>query len=586
MRAAPAAALLLVAFAGCDAANDAGPSAPGCSGATCDAGLPTDSATSVDASARDAGPALADAGDASPSLCRELGLPAQPFAAASATFGFGDIAGDFTVNTLYDGPWSLEANWTGCESFVFLNFIPTNGQFEEQLWGSASEVLVTDTPVNAHFFFMSWETDEAARRDRVSQILGYVDSYIEFAFADPDEQARQRGRFHYVTDLPRDISGSVGGFVNDYMRFQGDRASAVDLGDRGIAPPPLPFVFAIDRDQAWDAGGNLSQFVGGTPAFKMAAFLPGFFDHKAAIRDAQAAATGVETFVLLDERVEDRVFEREAVLPAAAQMAAFDTLEIDVAVTCPHRNVFACSEWDRIARVEVCLDAMCSERRELVRWITPYWRRGQRRWVIDASALMGLLADGGTQRFRIVTGPSWERKTPRDVRVAVRLSNTGRGDRGVGYIRAFTGGGFNASYNMRDPVAHTPPASATRVELVLMVSGHGQDMTTNCAEWCDHRHQFAVNGVPLPEIRHEGMIGSEAGCGPAASRGAPPGQFGNWAPERAYWCPGSPVDHIRLDVTGLMTLGSTNTVTYSANYQGRAPAGGNIDLTAYLAWFQ
>jgi len=526
-----------------------------------------------------------DAGAEIPEPCKSLGLEARPFQAPSTTFAFGDVAGDFTVDTLFAGPFNLAAEWTGCESYTFLNYIPTRGSFEEQLWSSNAELLVRDTPKNAHFFFVSWENDQTARRDRVSTILGYIDSFIEITYADPVEREAQRRRFHYVTTRGPDVAGSVGGFIADYSSFSQDPANAVDLGSRGIAAPPTPFVFAIDRDQQWDSGGNLNEVVGGAPSFKMASYLPAFFDHKASLRDAQASESGVETFVLLDESVTSRVFTRTATLPDAAAMAAYDTLEFDVSVRCPYRNVFACSEWDRIARIELCLTADCSDRRELVRWITPYWRRGERRWVMDASSLFGLVSQGGLHYFRIVTGPGWERATERHVRVALRLRSAG-GPRGAGAVRAFTGGNFNADYNTRDPFEVTVPASASKAELVLILSGHGQDMRTNCAEWCDHRHRFTVNGTALPEVRHEGNVGSRDGCGPAAADGAPPGQWGNWAPERAYWCPGLPVDHIRLDITDHLTRTATNTITYSANLAGGAPGGGNIDLSAYVAWFE
>ena len=123
-----------------------------------------------------------------------------------------------------------------------------------------------------------------------------------------------------------------------------------------------------------------------------------------------------------------------------------------------------------------------------------------------------------------------------------------------------------------------------KVELVVILSGHGQAGQTNCSEWCDHRHQFAVNGNDLDEIRHQGNVGSTAGCGPAAAQGVPPGQFGNWAPERAYWCPGLPVEHMRIDITDRVNLGQANQMSYSANYRGGAPGGGNIDLSAYVVW--
>jgi hypothetical protein len=276
---------------------------------------------------------------------------------------------------------------------------------------------------------------------------------------------------------------------------------------------------------------------------------------------------------------------RDVTLPSAAEMESFDTLEFDVSVTCRYRNVFACSEWDRIAHVYVCLDDTCAERRELVRWITPYWRRGHRRWVIDASSVMGLVADGGAKRFLVAMGPTWERATERDIRITLRLRDR-EGARATGTTLAFTGGNFDADYNTREPFLFTPPANATRVELVVILSGHGQEAGNNCAEWCDHRHQFTIDGTDLEQIRHDGDIGSAGGCGPSAAQGVPPGQYGNWAPERAYWCPGLPVTPIRIDLTDHVTPGQQSSLTYSATFGTRPPAGGNISLNAYVTWYE
>ena len=536
----------------------------------------------------DVGMEMPDAGMV-PKVCENLGAIPQPFKTPSTSYNFGDIAGDFSVNAYYEGEWNLRDHWTGCESYVFVNYIPVQGSSDDQFWASVAEVLVDETPVNSHFFFISWEATEEQRLDRVQTILAYVGSYIEIKFGDADERAAQLARFHYVTDSPSQIRGSVKAFLDDYMAFQRDAANRVDLGNRGMASPPLPTVFGIDRDQKWDSGGNMNEHVGGVPAFRMASYLPHFYNHKAGIRDKQQKETGVDTHVLLEDRVTSRIFVKTATLPAAQMMAGYDTLEFDVTVNCPYRNVFACSEWDRIARIEVCTSTTanpCAQRRELVRWITPYWRRGERRWVMDASPLMGYVKDGGLQYFRIEMGPGWERATARDVRVSLRLSNSASGMRAVGVERTFSGGGFSASYNDREPMRFTPPAGAKKVELIVILSGHGQVEGNNCAEWCDHRHQFAVNGQNLKEIRHEGQIGSVGGCGWAAAKGASPGQYGNWAPERAYWCPGLPVDHKVFDLTSMVNLGQENQLTYGANYRGGTPAGGSISLSTYVVWYE
>lgn len=585
-RSNPTATLLLAAsLAACSGSGGA----PDVGGGAPDAGpggeVAEDGGSAPDADPPDLGEP--DAGQPPPpDVCDDLQLPRVPMQEATGTFLFGDVAGDFSVTELDGATWTLSERWTGCESFTFLTYIPTTSTFEDQLFESAVEPLITSTPRNAHFFFLSMEGTEVLRRARVQAVADRVEGALSSMFSEEDA-AKQRARFHFVVERANEVPGSAGGFFADYLAYATDRASVVDLGDRGQAPPPLPFVFAIDRDQRLDPGEGLYRYVGGPVAFEMAGYLPLFFDHKARIRDAQAAEPDVTVIPLLAySSTTTRVFLRDVELPAAEALARFDTAEVDIRIVCHERNVFGCSEWDRIARVQVCEDEACQTAHELVRWITPYWRRGEQRWVTDASALLGLLRGGGRRRFRIELGPDWERPTPWEVELTLRLSDRGSGTRAVSAIRAFTGGAFDASYNNRAPFPFTPPATATRVELVVILSGHGQVAGNNCAEWCDHRHQFAVDGVALPELRHEGQVGSEAGCGPAAARGAPPGQWGNWAPERAYWCPGLPVEHLRIDLTPHVTPGVESTLTYSATFGTRPPAGGDIALEAFVVWYE
>lgn len=552
-----------------------------------DAGFQVD-ATNDAAAVSDNDAGTADAGiPPVPQICQDFGATPQPFKTADSSFNFGDIAGDFTVNELDGRRWNLLENWTGCESYVFINYIsiPVRSTHVE-IFNSPVDDLV-QTPLNSHIFFTSTESSNA-RADRVAQWKARVDAVIDRDFPDPADNAAQKARFHYVIDDPAQIAGSVGAFYTSYVDYANSAEALVDLGERGRASAPLPYFFAIDRDQEWDSGGSPTQVVGGTAAARMASYLPAFFNHKASLRDAQAIETGIQTFALIDEALTERVVIRSATLPSASEMAAFDTLEFDVSVNCPHRNVFACSEWDRIARISLCDNVDCDSRTELVRWITPYWRRGERRWVMDASALLALIRTGGARSFRIEFGPTWERATSRDVRVVLRLSNQNKGETSGGVIPAFGGGSFDDEYNNRSPLEFMLPANGRRAELVVIVSGHGQDDVTNCAEWCDHRHQFTVNGTPNPEIRHVGSIGSIGGCGPAAAQGVPPGQWGNWAPERAYWCPGLPVDHIRVDITPSVQFGQLNTLTYSANLMGVTGrvGNGNISLSSYIVWYE
>ncbi len=645
------------------------------------------------------------------------GVAPLPFDPAEGGLQFGDLAGDFTVAELDGSTFTLSRNWTGCDSFVFVTYF--EGAEGDALWSSDVSQLLVDAPANVHFFFSSDERGPARREARVEQIRDALAL-----------RPRQRDRVHFVVDRFSDIEGSVGALATDYLSWRQGPDAGVDLGDRGVAGSPLPYFLGIDGDQRWDAGGNVDEFVGGPPSLHFAAWLPHFYNHKRdlAHRLGEEAVTEV---VLLDEVVTDRVFILESALPA--DLSSFDTLEFDVGVNCAERNPFACSEWDRIASIQLCLDgAECTDRRELVRWITPYWRRGSRRWAMDASQLLGLL-DGGPTTFRVEMGPGWERPTERHTRITARLSTRG-GPRATGAERVYTGGSFGLAYDeSHPPVLFTPPASASKVELMLILSGHGQSSDgfaavrgkaldlvaegkgtvstvknentgeelpllsgagerftfsapapftragrtielraqgyayskggtvtlrlqredldsgktevvaegsgalepagsdtpgewqvdvpvridvderryayqleadfdlgssdvqvlaigvrqqgANCAEWCDHRHQFTINGTEVPEVRSEGSLGT-LDCALEAANGVPPGQWGNWAPLRAYWCPGLPVAPITRDLTEHVTPGEPNELDYAATWGTSQPAGGNIALSAYVVWYE
>lgn len=532
-------------------------------GIGCTSKTTSDSATTADTSTTPTNLAkVCDVGAAAP----------RAFDTSAGGHRWGELAGDFTLTELDGSTWTLSEEWTGCDSYVFVNYFETSEG--DALFASDVSELMREAPSNVHFFFTSDERGRAARRGRLEDLAERFDL----------GPARAE-RVHFVTERLSLIDGSVGAMISDFQAYQ--PKSGVDIGaDRGVVRAPNPSFFGIDREQRWDSGGSTNNFVGGTPQIAMASYLPQFYNHKAELAHRFSQETVTEV-VLLDETVTDRIFTVTQELPA--DLSGFDTLEMDVLVDCKERNALACSEWDRIARVDLCLDGeKCTDRRELVRWITPYWRAGLRRWGIDASPLLGLLSPG-SNTFRIEMGPSWERATQRDVRIAARLSSQG-GPRATGAERVFGGGTFDGSYNKNHlPVSFVPPASATRAELVVILSGHGQTQNGNCAEWCDHRHQFSINGNDLEQIVPDSGIGS-MGCAPYASQGVPPGQYGNWAPLRAYWCPGLPVEAMRFDITEHVTFGAKNEVAYTASYEDRfgptTPPGGSISLSTYVAWFE
>lgn len=492
-------------------------------------------------------------------VCDVLSLPRRQFEQGTG-FQIGSVAGNFSVNTL-NGPWNLVANWTGCDSYLFLTY------FEEDadLWQTSPMDLFSLGPYNVHYFFISNENDSNSRLNRVESMRSTIEALWQ-----PEELAFWQDRVHYVTDKFTEIDGSIGEYATAYLRNK-------DV--------PLPLVLGIGRDQRFDPGGALYPSVGLPSELGMAAFLGHFYNGRDDADYQFDARPAKLEFDLINETVTERRFLREIDLPGASAMQTFDSLEFDIQVTCSAITPIACSQWNRVASISLCSDTSCKESFELTRWITPYWRRGRWHWVVDASPLLPLLDSGGSKTFQIVMGPDWEPQTEREVTIVLRLwhSNIRRPD---AVVPAFAGGSFDQNYNTRDPVTLVLPADLGKLELVLLVSGHGLG-ADSCAEVCDHRHHFSLNGASPIVIRDQSDIGSTKGCAKKAYKGIPAGQWANWAFGRAFWCPGLPLSLERIDLTDHAVPGSINTLEYEATIGETAPTqdSGFIILSSYLVWY-
>ncbi len=511
--------------------------------------------------------------------CEDLGFPvAEPLRAEGTDWG--QVAGGFSVETTF-GPWSTDESFSGCDTYVFFNDIgdaTSNG-----LRGSMSEALFGRSAPNVHYFFLTSTGDPVAgAEDWQSQVGGALFPLSE------EEQEYWTERVHFVLDDPLAIEGSVGDFV---------------------AAHPDQRVFAIDRAQTWDDPGSTSDTE--TGAFAPSAPVLGYASRYYNFRYDQdlwlAGLTDTTEVPVIDEVTfapdcvpGDDCFDTNngpfsnsnnwqvwpAQFPDAEQMAGFDTMDLVITASCGPDSYADCGHWDYEAVVNLCNDDMCSgPNQEVARWITPYSRPGRRRWVIDTTSLLGMVASGGTQYFNF--GMIWNMNPSTwDMRFVLR--NEGRGEASSEVVPAFSGNrGFNDAYNDAwSTVEFTPPAGTTRVELVAIISGHGQDQN-NCAEWCNHQHEFTVNGTDVHQREFPGQVISQR-CAEAVDEGVVPGQWGNWTPGRAGWCPGLPVQPWVVDITSEVTIGALNTLDYQGLY-GDAPVTGNkgrIRLSSYLAYYQ
>ena len=130
---------------------------------------------------------------------------------------------------------------------------------------------------------------------------------------------------------------------------------------------------------------------------------------------------------------------------------------------------------------------------------------------------------------------------------------------------------FNLEYNdifgSENPFEYDVSESTDRVEIVTFFTGHGHSSTDeNCAEFCNHQHEFTVNGDTLGLLEHPNG-GTPYGCYDRVNEGVSANQYGTWVYGRAGWCPGQDVEYNRIDITSESNIG-TNELSYRGLYQG------------------
>lgn len=508
--------------------------------------------------AQDLGPTLP-----SPPSCAERGLEAKPFKAGGEAKWDG-LAGDFTVQTLR-GAWTLSKQWSGCDSYVVLNYAASD--YGDALWRSVGARLLTSAAPNVHYLFGVYG-DQATVDAKLKQLQDAMTSVI--GNLEPALRRQWIERLHYITEPIQKTQGSLGALIT--------------------AQPQPAYVIGVDQAQRYDQGGALMAISasGFVPDLTMAAYLSRFYNYRDALAKRLEAERDQVTVVdVINQRVTENNQLYKATFPDATTMQRFDSMEIEVEASCGPDSKQDCGEWDYEAYLERCRTGSedCAQRDQILLWITPYSRPGTRRWVVDATPFLAMLKDGGEQTFRF--GMLWN-MNPNQVRISFRLSDRGVGLKPHALVPLFEGGEFNEMYNEgRAPVGFVRDAADKRVELVTLLSGHGQTDGNNCAEWCDHEHTFSFGEGVMPiKISYPGQAGVGMGCAERVDEGVVPGQWGNWTPGRAAWCPGLPVPIKRHDVTERLATGQAAQLSYAGSYKGQTPAGGRIRLSSYLVTYR
>ncbi|MBI5532673.1 MAG: hypothetical protein HY898_08170 [Deltaproteobacteria bacterium] len=573
-----------VVAAACSSSDEAAPPAttPGE-----DAGEEADAIVAVETGAE--AEAQVEAGPDPTAVCKELQLPSRPFEDVTSDPTLRAKASDFTVKTTA-GDWNLKASWSGCDSYVFIQDRPKQNQgFEPGMWENVDDfpTLFANTPKNVHYFFASNASDAAKRTAALDALKVNVDAALSALTA--EEQKWWSGRIHYIPSSVANLPVWIG-----KLMVSPGWGVAIDRSQRiryvGSYADPSRYEAA----QGWFA-----------PNVSMAANEPVYYNFEASREERLAAENATVVGLWKGIAVGGGDPYLEVTLPDAATMAGFDTMEIDLSMTCGGKGEFGvCPQWDYDAFLHLCEDSppdagapdaadaepdaadaepdagppppYCPH--EIGHWITSYHREG--RWVHDVSGILPLLAKGGVRKLKMTITDPWV------IDASLRFFNKAKPVKPSETIPLFIGQHtFDEKYNDNYvPMKLTIPADAQKVEIASVITGHGMSSPGNCAEFCNTDHHFIVNGTD--NKRDFPMVSDQLGCMAQIVDGTVPNQYGTWWYGRGGWCPGKHVEMVMMDITSQVTKGAENNFEYQGFWKGKVYTNGNnwrhIHMSSWL----
>ncbi len=504
-------------------------------------------------------------------ICAELSLPARAFAEGPYGTHRGERMDDFELELADGSTFRYKEQFAGCESYIFVpDTIAVSELDKTPAWSSDKDLAALTSapnPRNVHYVFVSRQGSPVAAKANTDGMQARIEALVS-SMAAPDAE-HWKSRLHVVAKRAAELDGPIGTILATHGKvgFAIDRLQRVrglgSLADVKRTDPQL------QSQGKWPFKSNLAY----------AAYEALRFDAEAAL-DERLAAEAAKVVTLFSGEILAELADKTVTLPSAAELAGMDTLEIEVTQGCPDPELPElgnCGAWDYLANLFLMDDP--AHPVELGRFITSYHR--ETHWVVDASGLLPLLQSGGEHAFRWSFAPSWNTQ-PTATWLSLRFSHAGKPARAAETTFLFGGGKFDIGYNDdKLPIEVTIPADAKKVELFVLVTGHGAE-AGQCAEFCNHQHAFSINGkkhlIEFPKA------GSSTGCVAEAARGMTPNQAGTWWYGRGGWCPGKQVDPIVVDVTGDVTPGQEATIGYEGLYKGSPPteASGEIQLSSYL----
>ena len=519
--------------------------------------------------------AAADAGGpfVAPQACTDGAWSAHAFSAGPYGTHRHELADDFALPMTDGTDWSLKAHWLGCENYLFVpDTIPVSELDSTSIWNNAKDLasLVKKSPKNVHYFFVSLQSAANAQA-AIDDMQARVDALL--ATLSEGDAAFWHEHLHVVATRAQEL----GNWPGDVLTGHGQIGFGIDRAQRirgfGLLADVTRQKKALSDAQKWPWEANLAY------ALNEAVMYNG----EQLRADARVGEDALVVPAWQGE-VLSQFAEMDVTLTTADKLAGYDTLEIDIDMRCPNPDAPEpgnCGAWDYIAALSVRDENGANV--EIARFITSYHR--ETHWSVDATPMLVYLRKGGTQHLHWEFAPSWNVQ-PTSTFLSLRFVNRKKGMQPTSVTKLWDGGGFNSKYDVLHPDQIAPiPAGAKKVELWALITGHGSDTGTQCAEFCNHQHVFSVGGKTFTKVHPE--AGSSNKCMPNMDKGMTPNQGGTWWFGRGGWCPGMQVDPWVADLAGAIT-NTTASLTYHGQLGGKTPPDGsaNIDGAVWLVVYQ
>ena len=447
-------------------------------------------------------------------------------------------------NILYpqdQGIWNFEWNWSGEDIYIFLHqHSAVPGSIA--MWNSNTKAqLLENSPDNVHYFFVSSENNYITQINQIKEEFDLVLQDLS-----ESEQLHWKSHLHFIPDKGIDLENWLSNTL---------------IGN---------YAFSIDGMQKIREVGYL-----GNPATFTGTYLS-YIAHEAVYLNYE-----LNTFSPIEEEYEEIIIFDEEIytggwaatttkivdLPSDDIIQQYDKLEVDLLRGCPDSNGgysdAGCDEYDRIARLFICNEDG-SDCIEITRWITPFGR--QPHHLTDVSPFISMLRPGGSKMFKFQES-GWPNSL---LTLKLRLYNNSEIESPKDYSPMWSGTvGFNPNYGEnRPPLDFNVPNNVIKVEFVAYITGHGWGSAGcfNCAEFCNSKHIFSINGgihefeTSFPNAASNNYCMSLE----AISEGVIPNQGGTWGYGRAGWCPGQDVKPYIVDITDYVEIGNDNIIEYDA----------------------